>query len=123
MLSDITGERKNTRILTIEDEDLLREYVCDYLEDIGFETLQADNGRRGLEMIRSEIPDLVLTDLRMPEMNGLDVLAAMQKEFPEMPVVVISGTGTLNDVVQTMKLGAWDYILKPIHDYSILNCQ
>lgn len=120
MLSDITGERKNTRILTIEDEDLLREYVCDYLEDIGFETLQADNGRRGLEMIRSEIPDLVLTDLRMPEMNGLDVLAAMQKEFPEMPVVVISGTGTLNDVIQTMKFGAWDYILKPIHDYSIL---
>lgn len=120
MLSGVIEERKNVRILTIEDEDLLREYVCDYLEDIGFVTLQADNGRRGLELIRSETPDLVLTDLRMPEMNGLDVLAAMQKEFPEMPVVVISGTGTLNDVVQTMKLGAWDYILKPIHDYSIL---
>ncbi len=120
MLSDTTEERKNIRILTIEDEDLLREYVCDYLEDIGFVTLQADNGRLGLELIRSEVPDLVLTDLRMPEMNGLDVLAAMQKEFPEIPVVVISGTGTLNDVVQTLKLGAWDYILKPIHDYSIL---
>lgn len=120
MLSGTTEERKNIRILTIEDEDLLREYVCDYLEDIGFITLQADNGRRGLELIRSEIPDLVLTDLRMPEMNGLDVLAIMQKEFPEMPVIVISGTGTLNDVVQTLKFGAWDYILKPIHDYSIL---
>lgn len=120
MLLGTTEERKKIRILTIEDEELLREYVCDYLEDIGFVTLQADNGRRGMELIRSEMPDLVLTDLRMPEMNGLDVLAIMQKEFPEMPVVVISGTGTLNDVVQTLKFGAWDYILKPIHDYSIL---
>ncbi len=120
MIWDTTEERKNIRILTIEDEELLREYVCDYLEDIGFVTLQADNGRRGLELIRSEMPDLVLTDLRMPEMNGLDVLAIMQKEFPEIPVIVISGTGTLNDVVQTLKFGAWDYILKPIHDYSTL---
>ena len=54
MLSGVIEERKNVRILTIEDEDLLREYVCDYLEDIGFVTLQADNGRRGLELIRSE---------------------------------------------------------------------
>ncbi|NLG16948.1 MAG: response regulator [Fibrobacter sp.] len=112
--------RKNIRILAIEDEELIREYVCDFLEDIGFTTLQAPDGRRGLEIIRSEHPDLVFTDLRMPEMNGLDLLAVVQKEFPELPVIVISGTGTLADVVQSMKNGAWDYILKPIHDYSVL---
>lgn len=120
MSFDTPEERTNIRILAIEDEDLLREYVCDYLDDIGFTTLQACNGREGIEMIRSEQPDLVLTDLRMPEVNGLDVLSLLQKDFPELPVIVISGTGTLNDVVQTLKYGAWDYILKPIHDYTIL---
>lgn len=120
MLYDTPEERSKIRILAIEDEDLLREYVCDYFDDIGFVTLQASNGRIGLELIRSEMPDLVLTDLRMPEMNGLDVLATLQKEFPELPVIVISGTGSLTDVIQTLKFGAWDYILKPIHDYAIL---
>lgn len=108
------------RILAIEDEDLLREYLCDFLEDRGYEPIQAQNGRIGIEKIRGEKPDLVLTDLRMPEMNGLDVLATIQKEFPSLPVIVISGTGTLQDVIQSMKLGAWDYILKPIHDNSII---
>lgn len=120
MSFDTPEQRSKIRILAIEDEDLLREYVCDYLEDIGFVTMQADNGRKGMELIRSEMPDLVLTDLRMPEMNGLDVLATLQRDFPEIPVIVISGTGSLNDVVQTLKFGAWDYILKPIHDYTIL---
>lgn len=115
------SDGKKYRILAIEDEDLLREYMCDYLEDVGFETLQADNGRKGIEMIRSEAPDIVLTDLRMPEMNGLDVLAMMKRECPGIPVIVISGTGTLQDVIQSMKLGAWDYILKPIHDNQIIS--
>lgn len=113
-------DRNNIKILAIEDETLIREYVCDYLEDIGFKTLQAPNGRIGIELCRTEKPDLVLTDLRMPEMNGLDLLAVLQKDFPDTPVIVISGTGSLNDVIQTLKLGAWDYILKPIYDYNIL---
>ncbi len=116
----INRDKSEIQVLVIEDESLLREYICDFLEDIGFNPLQAENGRRGLELLQSEKPDLVLTDLRMPEMNGLDVLANMQQNFPEIPVIVISGTGSLNDVVQTLKLGAWDYILKPIHDYNVL---
>jgi PAS domain S-box-containing protein len=116
----IVEKHEDIRILTIEDEDLIREYVCDYLEDMGFLTLQASNGREGVEKIRTEKPDLVLTDLRMPEMNGLDVLSIMQNEFSSIPVIVISGTGSLSDVIQSLKFGAWDYILKPIHDYSIL---
>jgi len=120
MYVGIVEKHEDIRILTIEDEDLIREYVCDYLEDMGFLTLQASNGREGVEKIRTEKPDLVLTDLRMPEMNGLDVLSIMQNEFSSIPVIVISGTGSLSDVIQSLKFGAWDYILKPIHDYSIL---
>jgi PAS domain S-box-containing protein len=94
--------------------------MCDFLDDLGFSVLQAPNGRLGMEIVRKEKPDLVLTDLRMPEMNGLDVLAELQSNFPTIPVIVISGTGSLQDVVQSMKLGAWDYILKPVHDNSII---
>ena len=120
MTSEIVTSERPIRILAIEDEELLREYMCDFLEDKGYITLQAPNGRIGIEMIRSEHPDLVLTDLRMPEMNGLDVLAMIQAEVPNLPVIVISGTGSLQDVIQSMKYGAWDYILKPIHDNSII---
>lgn len=120
MQFDIPENRSKIRILAIEDEILIREFVCDFLEDIGFKTLQASNGKMGIELCRKENPDLILTDLRMPEMNGLDVLSILQKEFPDKPVIVISGTGSLNDVVQSLKFGAWDYILKPIHDYSVL---
>ncbi|MFW5784582.1 MAG: response regulator [Chitinispirillaceae bacterium] len=120
MQFEIEKKRSRINILVIEDENLLREYMCDFLEDIGFSTLQAENGKVGLDFIRNRNPDLVLTDLRMPELNGLDVLSAIQKDYPDLPVVVISGTGSLSDVVQTLKLGAWDYILKPIHDYNVL---
>jgi PAS domain S-box-containing protein len=113
-------DKSSIRVLVIEDETLLREFVCDYLEDTGYSTINAPNGRIGLERILKEKPDLVLTDLRMPEMNGLELLATLQVEAPETPVIVISGTGSLNDVVQTLKLGAWDYILKPISDVDIL---
>ena len=107
-------------ILVIEDEDLLREYLCDFLKDADFVTLQAPNGKIGIEMVRVQHPDLVITDLRMPELNGLELLAIMKREFPEIPVIVLSGTGTLADVVHSLKNGAWDYILKPLHDYKIL---
>lgn len=120
MQFDIPESRSRIRILAIEDEALIREFVCDFLEDIGFTTLQASNGKMGIDICHKENPDLILTDLRMPEMNGLDVLSALQKDFPDKPVIVISGTGSLNDVVQSLKYGAWDYILKPIHDYSVL---
>lgn len=113
-------DKSNVRILVIEDENLLREFICDYLEDSGYQTLNAPNGKIGLQMVKDEKPDLVLTDLRMPEMNGLEFLSSMQDELRETPVIVISGTGSLSDVVQTLKLGAWDYILKPISDVEVL---
>jgi PAS domain S-box-containing protein len=115
--TDVTPKLK---ILIIEDEELHREYLSDFLVEIGFCVELAENGRAGLDIIRNSSPDLVITDLRMPEMDGLEVLSVLQKEYPDLPVIVLSGTGTLTDVVQSLKFGAWDYILKPLHDYGIL---
>ncbi len=107
-------------ILTIDDESLIRESFRFYLEDCGFQVEEAENGRVGLEMIEKNRPDLVLVDLRMPEVDGLEVLQHVQKHYPELPIIVISGTGYIGDAVEAMSLGAWSYLLKPISDFNSL---
>lgn len=107
-------------ILTIEDEAAVRLSITNYLEDRDFRVIEAENGRIGLEMFRKESPDLVLVDLRMPEVDGLEVLAAVSDESPNTPIIVISGTGIIADAIESLHLGAWDYILKPIKDMAFL---
>ncbi len=109
-----------TTILVIEDDDILRENMAYYLGDCGFRAMTAENGRIGLEVFESERPDLILTDLRMPEVDGLDVLRRIGEVSPETPMIVVSGTGRISDSIQALRLGAWDYILKPIEDMSII---
>lgn len=108
------------KILSIDDEYMIRRTIVAYLEDSGFTMFEAENGRQGLEVFRKEKPDLVLTDLQMPEMGGLEVLKNITKESPETPVVVISGAGGMNDVIEALRLGAWDYLTKPITDLAVL---
>ncbi len=113
-------ETKPARILTIDDEDVIRQSFRFILEDAGYEVLEAENGRVGLEILEQEHPDLLLVDLRMPEVDGLQVLARTRQAFPDTPVVVVSGTGVIADVVEALRLGAWDYLLKPIPNLSVL---
>jgi PAS domain S-box-containing protein len=107
-------------ILTIDDEASVRLSIMEYLEDYGFKAIGAENGRIGLEVFRREKPDLVLVDLRMPEVDGLEVLAAVIRKSPETPIIIVSGTGAIADVIEALRLGAWDYVLKPMQDMSIL---
>ena len=108
------------RILTIDDEALVREILTAYLEDSGFEVIQAGDGQTGIDLIGREQPDLVLCDLRMPGMDGLQVLATVTRDFPELPILVVSGLGGMSDAIQALKLGAWDYVTKPIEDMAVL---
>lgn len=111
---------KPATILVIDDEVALLRSITAYLEDSGFIAMSAENGKIGLEIIRNSQPDLVLTDLHMPGLGGLEVLHTVTKEFPDIPVIVISGAGELNDAVESLRLGAWDYITKPIVDLQAL---
>ncbi|MGA2654752.1 MAG: SpoIIE family protein phosphatase [Gammaproteobacteria bacterium] len=107
-------------ILSIDDEPLVRESLVAFLEDSGYRMLEAENGEQGLQIIHEKQPDLVICDLHMPVMGGLDVLEQLRKESIDIPFIVVSGAGVIGDAVQALQLGAWDYILKPIVDMATL---
>jgi len=111
---------ENKNILIIDDEKCFRDSIRFFLEDNDHQIYEAENGRIGADMILKYQPDLVLMDLYMPKMTGLDVLAWAQKNSSETPIIIISGAGVINDVAEALRLGAWDYIFKPIEDLSIL---
>jgi len=116
----VQKDRSQTRILVIEDEDHSRVCISDFLELIGFSAIMASNGREGVELFGQHQPDVIITDIRMPEMDGIEVLKFLQDYSSDTPVIVISGTDSLGDVAQCISLGAWDYIVKPIYDYGIV---
>ena len=107
-------------ILTIDDDPLVRQSILMYLEDCGYQVLEAENGREGLAVYRDQKPNLILCDLRMPEINGMELLEIVTKESPDTPVIMISGAGMINDVVESLRLGALDYLVKPISDLEVL---
>lgn len=107
-------------ILTIDDDHAVRESLANFLEDFGYAVLQAEDGERGLEVFAAGSPDLILVDLRMPRMDGLQVLAKVREISPQTPIMVVSGAGDIRDVVEALRRGAWDYLVKPIQDMNIL---
>ena len=108
------------RVLIIDDEPLVRGTFVAFMQHWGYVTREAENGKVGLEIFNREPFDIVLTDLDMPVMGGLAVLAWLHEHSPDTPVVIISGAGQLDDAVQTVKLGAWDYLTKPVGSMAML---
>ncbi len=112
---------KNIKVLTIDDEPYVRRSIAEYLGGIGYTVLQSENGREGIEIFYKEKPDIVIADLRMPEKDGLEVLETITRESSEIPVILVSGSSVIGDVIEALRLGAWDYIIKPIKDLAILD--
>ncbi len=108
------------KILIIDDEPYIRESIKNFFEDCGYEVIEADDGCKGLELFEEVRPDIVLCDLRMPGMDGLEVLGYITEKSPVTPVIIVSGAGDISDIVEALRLGAWDYIFKPIEDMSVL---
>jgi DNA-binding NtrC family response regulator len=112
-----------SKILIIEDEAAIRRVLSKILseESDTYQVEEAENGSVGLEKIKNEDFDLILCDIKMPKMDGVEVLEAVKKLKPEIPMVMISGHGDLETAVQTMRLGAFDYISKPPDLNRLLN--
>lgn len=102
------------KIIVIDDEAAIRNSLKGVLEDEGFRVFLAENGKEGLRSIRENIPDCVLLDIWMPGMDGIQVLEKLKEELPQIPVIIMSGHGTIETAVKATKMGAYDFIEKPI---------
>ena len=105
---------KTPKILVIEDEDQVRQSYDDMFSFFGYEVESVPNGREGLSRITKNDYDIVVTDLNMPEMNGIEVLKYIKKKKPYIEVIVITGYATLENAIEAMKVGAYDYFAKPV---------
>ena len=112
-----------SKILIIEDEAPIRRVLTKILseENDAYLVQEAEDGLQGIELVKNEDFDLILCDIKMPKMDGVEVLEAIKKIKPEIPMVMISGHGDLETAIQTMRLGAFDYISKPPDLNRLLN--
>lgn len=108
------------KVLIIDDERAIRRALKEILEYENCQVLEAENGKEGLEMIRSNSLDVIFCDIKMPLVDGMELLEQVQLEGNEVPIVMISGHGTLETAVQAIKIGAFDFIEKPLDLNRIL---
>ena len=112
-----------SKILIIEDEETIRRVLKKVLleENKLYNIIEAHDGVKGIEIIKSNKIDLILCDIKMPKKDGIDVLKFLIKDYPEIPIIMISGHGDLETAVESMRLGAYDYISKPPDLNRLLN--
>jgi two-component system nitrogen regulation response regulator NtrX len=102
------------RILVVDDEKSIRTTLAAILADEGYRALGVGSGPEALARIGEEVPDLVILDIWLPDMDGIDTLAEVKRQWPELPVVMMSGHGTIETAVKATKLGAYDFLEKPL---------
>ncbi|KPJ86872.1 MAG: Fis family transcriptional regulator [Spirochaetes bacterium DG_61] len=108
-------------VLVVDDEKNIRETLKDVLEDEGYEVLLADNGKSALDIMDRTVVDVMLLDLWLPEIGGMDVLGRTRKRFSDTQIVIISGHGTIDTAVRATKIGAFDFIEKPLSLDRVIN--
>ena len=101
-------------ILIVDDEEGIRSALAGILEDEGYRTVSAGDGVEALALCKRELPSLVLLDIWMPRMDGLETLRCLKELYPALNVVMMSGHGTIETAVKSTKLGAYDFIEKPL---------
>ena len=107
------------RILIADDDDVLSEMLVDYLATEGFEVIRARDGNEAMEMAVSEAPELVVLDIMMPKLSGIDVLKAIRKDYP-VPVIMLTARGDDLDRILGLELGADDYLPKPCNPRELV---
>jgi len=108
-------------ILVVDDEENIRHTLRGVLADEGFEVLEAPDGRRALELLRQVAPRLAIVDVWMPEMDGIELVERMRNQAPGVPIIVISGHGTIETAVRVIRLGAFDFLEKPFPLEALLS--
>ncbi|MEM9481107.1 MAG: sigma-54 dependent transcriptional regulator [Verrucomicrobiota bacterium] len=102
-----------SKILIIDDEAAILDLMTKLCEGLGHEVLPFQTGREGVETLHKENPDMLIVDLRIGDMNGLEIIQECGEKYPDMPVIMVTGYGSVETAVEAMKLGAFDYLTKP----------
>lgn len=114
----LSPEQLPARILIVDDEEFVREAIELYFSTEGFQTFTASSGAEALERIREESIDLAILDIMMPGMDGIQLLREIKKFDADIEVVMASGCGTIESAIESMRLGAYDYVTKPILNFD-----
>jgi len=112
----MTASNKNMKLLLVDDEAGIRKVLSITLSDIGYEVFTAENGDQALEIFREKIPPIVLTDIKMPGMDGIELLQKIKLESPDTEVIMITGHGDMDLAIKSLKYRAIDFVTKPIND-------
>src|SRR6185436_12625642 len=107
-------------VLVVDDKEMMRDSVGATLQRAGFTVITAEGGAQALAAVASRRPDAVISDLKMPEMTGIDLLAKVREIDDELPVVLMTAYADVATAVEAMKLGAFDYITKPFEGDELL---
>ncbi len=110
------------KILVVDDEDSIRTSLAGILEDEGFRVMHANDGITALDVLRRDLPDLVLLDIWMPRVDGIETLRKIKELYPSLVVIMMSGHGTIETAVKSTKMGAYDFIEKPLSLEKLLVC-
>ncbi len=111
---------ENADILIVDDDKIIRDSLCEYLSIEGYTTSAADSFRQAIDCLSRQKYSLVVTDVNMPDGNGLELLGVISREYPQTAVIVITGYGTIESAVEAIKKGAFDYLTKPMVDDELL---
>jgi DNA-binding NtrC family response regulator len=107
------NERDRPHVLVVDDREEMATVIADALVDHGYVAFAARSGREALEVLQSERVDAVVTDLTMPQVDGLEVLRASQRLDPSRPVILMTGFGAIDSALQAFEVGAYQYLLRP----------
>lgn len=116
----MSGENTRYKILAVDDEQRMVRFIQLNLEQDGFEVVTAFNGKEALEQVRTQLPDLILLDIMMPDINGFEVLKKI-REVNNVPVIMLTAKGEEDDRIQGLELGADDYITKPFSPRELVS--
>ena len=109
------------RVLIVDDERVLRESLCEWLREEGYEVRAAENAMAALRIISEHAPQVAVVDIKMPGMDGVTLLKKLREIAPDLPVIMITAHGTIENAVQSMKEGAYDFITKPFPPEKLSN--
>ena len=111
---------KDVKMLIIDDDEGLCNSIKFFFEDHDCDVITANDGMEGIEKFDEQKPDIVLIDLNMPKLGGHKVVSYISRKSPEIPVIVVSGTGVIHEAVRAMNMGAWEFVTKPIMKFESL---